>query len=154
MLFSSEQIAAILNALGLTQSIFKPIPDLVGGLTAPLGGLVNSVDGVTHGLGLSSIMDLPLLGGLFKEAQGPFVNQNIFKSMSSARDHILSADGSCVVNPYDPPSIVSQTFPPFDQAKATVFRYRQQQAVNLGSWYARQSYGCAQTSGVTYSYFC
>lgn len=42
----------------------------------------------------------------------------------------------CNVEKYTAPEIGQQQFPPFDQAKATVFRYRQQQSVNLGSWYA------------------
>lgn len=42
-------------------------------------------------------------------------------------------DSTCNVEPYNPPS-VNVTFPPFDEAMANVYRYRQQQAVNLGSW--------------------
>ncbi|KAJ7273594.1 glycoside hydrolase superfamily [Mycena haematopus] len=33
-----------------------------------------------------------------------------------------------------------ETFPPFDQAKATVYRYRQQQGVNLGSWFVHENW--------------
>lgn len=45
-----------------------------------------------------------------------------------------SKSNGCNVEPYTAPAIGQQKFPPFDQAKATVFRYRQQQSVNLGSW--------------------
>ncbi|KAJ6455697.1 glycoside hydrolase [Mycena sanguinolenta] len=33
-----------------------------------------------------------------------------------------------------------EAFPPFDQAKATVYRYRQQQGVNLGSWFVHENW--------------
>lgn len=41
---------------------------------------------------------------------------------------------NCAVDPYDVP-VQAPAFPPFDQTEANVFRYRQQQGVNLGSWY-------------------
>lgn len=132
MLLSSEQVAALLQALGLTQSIFKPIPDLVGGLTAPLDGVVSAVDGIIGGLGLPKLEDLPLIGGIL-EAEDP--NPNAATPMKSPQPMNLVASNSCYVEPYDPAPILSQTFPPFDQAKANVFRYRQQQSVNMGSWH-------------------
>ena len=49
--------------------------------------------------------------------------------------HLNSKDDSCYVAPYDSPPVDLQAFPSFDQAKATVYRYRQQQSVNMGSWY-------------------
>jgi len=48
-------------------------------------------------------------------------------------------DSFCDVEPYDPMPITDQTFPAFDKNVANVFRYRQQQAVNLGSWLAFHS---------------
>ncbi|EJD05843.1 glycoside hydrolase [Fomitiporia mediterranea MF3/22] len=55
--------------------------------------------------------------------------------MAVTNNHIFSSDGSCDVQAYNPAPVLSQTFPPFDLAKANIFRYRQQQSVNLGSWY-------------------
>ena len=47
------------------------------------------------------------------------------------------SDDSCSWMPrYNAPPLDDQVFLPFDQAKATVYRYRQQQSVNLGSWYS------------------
>lgn len=131
MFLSSEQIAALLQALGLTQSIFKPIPDLVGSLTAPIDGIIDAVDGVMDGLGLPKLTDLPIIGGLL-EAEDP--NPDGSSPKKSTPFMNLAKANSCYVEPYDPPPVLSQTFPPFDQAKANVFRYRQQQSVNLGSW--------------------
>jgi hypothetical protein len=48
----------------------------------------------------------------------------------SARDN-----DPCYVEPYSGPGVIDVTFPPFDPAAANVYRYRQQQSVNLGSWY-------------------
>ena len=39
----------------------------------------------------------------------------------------------CQVAPYNV-TVLQQQFLPFDHAQAMVFRYRQQQSVNLGSW--------------------
>ena len=44
------------------------------------------------------------------------------------------SDPECHVEPYDAPPVGFQEYPPYDEAIATIFRYRQQQAVNLGSW--------------------
>ncbi|KAH8117362.1 glycoside hydrolase superfamily [Phellopilus nigrolimitatus] len=107
MLLSADQVAALLKALGLTQSIFKPIPDIVRGLT-----------------------ELPLIGGIF-EAD---------KSFAFGNTQTVDTAVLCNVEPYDPPPVVSQTFPPFDQAKANIFRYRQQQSVNLGSWFVHEQW--------------
>lgn len=49
-------------------------------------------------------------------------------------------DSICDVEPYDPQPITDQTFPAFDQNVANVYRYRQQQAVNLGSWFVHENW--------------
>ena len=133
MLLSAEQVAALLTALGLTQSIFKPIPDLVGSLTAPLDGVISGVDGLIQSLGLPKLEDLPLLGSIL-EVENPAKITNLYKSLSIVNSQVLDTSDPCHVEPYDPPPVLSQTLPPFDQAKANIFRYRQQQSVNLGSW--------------------
>ena len=63
--------------------------------------------------------------------------QNVNGSQKAHEDllHDVSPDNyHILVYPYDTPDLGEQVFPPFDQAKATVYRYRQQQSVNLGSW--------------------
>ncbi|KAL5533128.1 EXG3_2 [Sanghuangporus sanghuang] len=150
MQITAEQLAAIFSALGLTSSLFKPIPDLVGSLAAPLNpvisslpldGVVSAVDGVTHALGLPPLSGLPLIGSILEAKDTSSPVQSPFKSLAVGyRQKIMSTDGSCLVQPYDPPPVLSQTFPPFDQAKATIFRYRQQQAVNLGSWFVHEQW--------------
>lgn len=137
MVLSSAQLNALLKSLSLASSLLKPIPDLVGSLTAPLqgplDGVVSAIDGLGNTLGLPSIESLPLIGGILA-AEDPSKLSDPYKSLSVINQEVLAAEGGCRVQPYDPPPVLSQTFPAFDKAKANIFRYRQQQAVNLGSW--------------------
>lgn len=132
MLLSADQVSALLNALGLTQSLFKPLPGLIGDLTAPLDGVVSAVDGIVGGLGLPTLTSLPIIGSLLDAKDTEAVN-DVYSSLALTSDQISASD-SCDVAPYDPAPVLSQTFPPFDRSKANIFRYRKQQSVNLGSW--------------------
>ena len=142
MVLSAAQVASILQILGLTAAPFKPIPDLVGGLTAPLGPLVDGLDPLLKGLPipLPGLHDLPILGSIL-EAEEPGASNSYASSPTPAHPSKNSAgDDDCFVDPYNPPPVLAQTFPPFDQAKANVFRYRQQQGVNLGSWFVHENW--------------
>lgn len=134
MLLSADQLTALLTSLGLTQSIFKPIPDLVGGLLGTVDGLVGTVDGITAGTGLPipAISSLPIIGQILEATpESEAAASSFVVNDPQSLDTTLPA---CVVEPYDPPAVFAQTFAPFDEAQANVFRYRQQQSVNLGSW--------------------
>ena len=99
-----QQFNALLQSLNLTSGLFKPTP-------APplLSALGNG----------SSFDPLGILGNT---------------SVASSDPLGFNVQGNCVPEPYSAPPITDQEFPPFDSAKATIFRYRQQQSVNLGSW--------------------
>jgi len=99
-----QQFNTLLQSLNLTSGLFKPTP-------APplLSALGNG----------SSFDPLGILGNI---------------SVASSVPLGFNVQGSCVPEPYSAPPITDQEFPPFDSAKATIFRYRQQQSVNLGSW--------------------
>jgi hypothetical protein len=58
-----------------------------------------------------------------------------------ANSFIQTSTGNqgCAVQPYSPPPIPDQVFPPFDRKQSSIYRYRQQQSVNLGSWCASVS---------------
>ncbi|KAL0947037.1 hypothetical protein HGRIS_013179 [Hohenbuehelia grisea] len=47
---------------------------------------------------------------------------------------------NCHVEPYTPAALPSVTFPAFDQTEADMYRYRKQQAVNLGSWFVQENW--------------
>ncbi|KAG6919916.1 hypothetical protein DXG01_013265 [Tephrocybe rancida] len=53
----------------------------------------------------------------------------------------LSQDqDECYVEPYSPQPIEKQAFPPYDPEMAMLYRYRQQQSVNLGSWFVHEDW--------------
>ena len=140
MFLYSDQLNALLKSLGLVGSLLKPVPSLVGAITdplqGPLNGVVSAVDGIGGSLGLPPLESLPLIGSiLIAEHPNNLKIGDPYKSLSVLSQEVLNAENvTCFVQPYDPAPVLSQTFPPFDKAKANIFRYRQQQAVNLGSW--------------------
>jgi glucan 1,3-beta-glucosidase len=117
MLVTADRFAALLHALGLSQGLFKPVP-----LLASPAITTNTINGTHHSTAnsssnLHSHADIP-----------PLLLDNVnFQNLNQR-------DSSCHVDPYDGPDISDQIFAPFDQTEANVFRYRQQQSVNLGSW--------------------
>jgi glucan 1,3-beta-glucosidase len=103
MFITADRFAALLQGLGLSQGLFKPVP-------SPYRITTNTVN-ITRASNASAVDIAPTL------------------STPKRRDT------SCHVEPYDAPAIEDQAFTPFNQTEANVFRYRQQQSVNLGSWY-------------------
>jgi hypothetical protein len=114
----------------------------VHGITSPIIGALNDT---TSGLGLP-LPDLPLLGILQnadhnQTASAATVSDDGDNDIQTESDDDTQTHGydapACQVAPYNM-SVVSMmdTVPaPFDETKANIFRYRQQQSVNLGSWY-------------------
>ena len=91
------------------------------------------------------LQTLRLTQGVYKPGQpGPLTHsRTLAGNLSSPYSPYTPVDNSegqdasassCSPVPYDPPSQGEVAFPPFDEAKAVVYRYRQQQSVNLGSW--------------------
>jgi hypothetical protein len=58
--------------------------------------------------------------------------QGLSKSLNQT--HRAAQNPDCYVEPYNTLPIEDQDFPPFDPNLASIYRYRQQQGVNLGSW--------------------
>lgn len=127
MLITADGFTAILQTLGLTQGLFKPIPDVNTLAQNALSNTVNTINGNSSGVGLSLNSGFASIG-------------NTSQDQPAEQDPLAEAEGSqsdtadCNVEPYDALPLGDQTFPPFDQTKANVYRYRQQQSVNLGSW--------------------
>ncbi|KAI0673044.1 glycoside hydrolase [Trametes maxima] len=128
MVLTAGNFALLLQSLRLMQGTFKPIPTALTGSTgvpsqSKLAAPSTSDSDIppsnadpggnyqSHALG-----DIPGFGGFSKAAS------------------------DCNPQPYEPPDLGDPTFPPFDQAKATVYRYRQQQSVNLGSWFVHEQW--------------
>jgi hypothetical protein len=64
---------------------------------------------------------------LFPDAYGGVIE------IVEPEQHKAAQNPDCNVEPYNAPPI-DQDFPPFDPNLASIYRYRQQQGVNLGSW--------------------
>lgn len=110
MQLPSGGFAALLHTLQLSQGLYKPTPP--AGPTSYTKTLAGTNSYSSYG--------------------GPSGDD----AASQTSD---DPDGSCVGVPYDAP-VADQAFAPFDAAKATVYRYRQQQSVNLGSWFVHEAW--------------
>ncbi|KAH9901105.1 glycoside hydrolase [Cubamyces lactineus] len=131
MVLTTHGFTFLLHSLRLTQTLFKPVPqDTPGTAHADLPAFAG-----TSKLSTTSTdpADPASLGATNYQVQ-PAGNSFTAASQSS------TASASCTVYPYGAPDLDEQVFPPFDQAKATVYRYRQQQSVNLGSWFVHEQW--------------
>ncbi|KAI0647228.1 glycoside hydrolase [Trametes meyenii] len=120
MVLTAGNFTLLLQSLGLMQGTFKPVPTSHVGdvgipsqskLAAPPSASDFGDNYQSHALG-----NAPGLGDFNKVAS------------------------DCTPRLYDPPDLGNPTFPPFDTAKATIYRYRQQQSVNLGSWFVHEQW--------------
>ncbi|KAI0692384.1 glycoside hydrolase [Cytidiella melzeri] len=133
MQLTSGNFTALLQTLSLTQGLLKPVP-LLGGLP---------VDSKTAADG-STLAGLTSIGG----TPGDTANMNITPLSTSDTppedsgpdDVGIEEKDPCAWRPYNPPPLGPQYFAPFDRDKATVYRYRQQQSVNLGSWFVHEAW--------------
>jgi glucan 1,3-beta-glucosidase len=66
----------------------------------------------------------------------------------SSNHEVNVNEEDCSVELYEAPTVTHQDFPPFDQVKANVYRYRKQQSVNLGSWSVLHATLCACSTHV------
>ncbi|KDQ60739.1 glycoside hydrolase family 5 protein [Jaapia argillacea MUCL 33604] len=131
MLLTSDKFASLLSSLSLTQGLFKPVPELLdsgfGSVLSPTVAPSTSISSSTIPTNKSS------LGFASKSHPGSAL------PISFIPTQVLDQSGDCTVQPYNAPDI-PQKFVPFDQTRANVFRYRQQQSVNLGSWFVHESW--------------
>lgn len=134
----------VTSALGLVSSISKPIPVVGGigsGLIDTVGGLVNS----TLGSGTGALNGL--LGGgtgiLAAGVDGGDTYDNTEPSTNDTYDNstVSTASDDCAFTPYTPSKpLMLEPFENYDANKALIYRYRQQQSVNLGSWFVQEQW--------------
>ena len=138
MLLDPDVLNGLLTALGLSASLEKPIDALISPVSSVVDGLVNTADGLLTGLGLPALTSLPIIGGILEVDPSTSTSASMphYTAVGSAVTSTLQslANDSCTVQPYTAPNI-SLSFPAYDEALANIYRYRQQQSVNLGSWY-------------------
>ena len=149
----------ILSTLGLVSSIVKPIPlvgGVVGGLVDTAGGMVGSAAGsgtgalnglLGGGTGLITAANVEGNSTYLTAYNDTSDNSTVTDSsmsnatVSAADTSDASSTPSCAVTPYDPPTnLLLEPFAPYDAKQALVYRYRQQQSVNLGSWFVQEQW--------------
>lgn len=123
MLVTMDGFSALLRTLGLSQGLFKPVPS---SLSNP--GDFTDIGTVTPTLNPGSFH--------IANSTASYNNSHPPLSLGShgATTIIQRRENKCDNVQYNSPDVGYQKFPPYDQTKANVFRYRQQQSVNLGSW--------------------
>lgn len=120
-LLSALNLGSLLSALGLVTSLLKPVPivgDLVPGLLGTLIPIVNQT--------LSNLPILAAVDGSDDDGTGT--------------GGVQSTPVCNNIESYAKSVVPLQSFAPFDLAMSNVFRYRQQQSVNLGSWSVGSSF--------------
>jgi glucan 1,3-beta-glucosidase len=111
MLVTFDGFSALLRALNLMQGFSKPIP--------------------YHRVFDNSTSPSPRLAAMSPDnIPGRLVGTAPIFASAATRDD----SDACYSQMYDS-TAAEQSFPPFVQDKADIYRYRQQQSVNMGSWY-------------------
>jgi len=124
MLLTADGFSALLRVFGLAPMLFKPIPEM----TAASAGDATSNFYV-------STSELPAVATANNvQAQSSPQHPSFLNAYGPPQSLTRQRGSSCNVDPYSIREPIDQSFPPFDQAKANIYRYRQQQSVNLGSW--------------------
>ncbi|KAF8597905.1 glycoside hydrolase [Ceratobasidium sp. AG-I] len=111
---SATATQTLVAALSLQQASYKPAPNV------SLSD-VNTTDIFTSGVG----------GNLTSYATN-LATDDVNTVTAQSR--------GCDVEDYDPPDVPVPTFAPYDEKKASFFRYRKQLSVNLGSWFVQENW--------------
>lgn len=124
MQLTSGSFATLLQTLSLTQGMYKPSPASAG---------PQDFSKTLAGSSFSASPQAP--GDPYQDTA--YAGYSGFPTTTTEAGTTASAqeNDACAWQPYVPPPLGYQAFPPFDQTRANVYRYRQQQSVNLGSWY-------------------
>ena len=154
----------ILSTLGLVSSIAKPIPvvgGVIGGLLDTAGVVANSTAGnAASALGGLLGGSTGLIAAVSATGNAPYITaydnatesspdastseeDSTISSVNVASDNSTMSitDDSCSVTPYSPSdTLLLQSFAPYDAEQALIYRYRQQQSVNLGSWFVQEQW--------------
>jgi glucan 1,3-beta-glucosidase len=121
MVFNAGSFSALLHALRLTQGSYKPEPVTFSSY---------AVD--NNSTNFPGSTPSPSVHG----TEGPPGGLTLFENVKEPSPVVQGHYNECFVEPYSAPPMENQVFPPFDPDMAHLYRYRQQQSVNLGSWYA------------------
>ncbi|KAF8061603.1 glycoside hydrolase superfamily [Lyophyllum atratum] len=122
MFFSAGSFSALLQALNLTQVSYKPDPSTFSALA-------------TADNNSGPVLWPPIAHPKDRRAR-LMLFENTAEPSPIARDEY----NECYVEPYSTPPLGNQVFAPYDPDMANLYRYRQQQSVNLGSWFVHENW--------------
>jgi hypothetical protein len=136
-------LQSVLGTLGLVSSIAKPLPVVgptLGGLIGTVGSTVNAtlpaasgpLNGLLPGL-VGAVNVTPDKDGTIRASDTTDDQTTTFETASSDSD-------PCAMSPYTPEPVYLESFAPYDANQALIYRYRQQQSVNLGSWFVQEQW--------------
>ncbi|KAI0053996.1 glycoside hydrolase family 5 protein [Auriscalpium vulgare] len=126
MIFTADGFTLLVKSLGLIQGLSKPSP-------ASLLAVDDTVTPQsTDGFGQSSdtIFTFPV------DAQSNPDPDGSDDDMWSLND----SDDPCQVKTYLSAIVAAEPFPAYERTTAHIYRYRQQQSVNLGSWFVHEQW--------------
>ena len=156
----------VLEGLGLSSSLFKPFRVQVGGIVGDNavtdelailnGGRGNVLLGATAAPakpGFQHILSVVSPTTSSSELNATDSGDYSLASFGTATEPpestspyiTMDADSSgdnanCSIQSYSPGPIPLDNFAPFDPSQAMIYRYRQQQTVNLGSWFVQEQW--------------
>ncbi|OCF42240.1 hypothetical protein I317_03975 [Kwoniella heveanensis CBS 569] len=149
----------VISTLGLVSSIAKPVPlvgTVAGGLLDTAGGVVGSTAGTAPGalngllgggtglIAATQFGDATFMSaavdGSDSDKDAATASSSTNSTTVSVADVSSSSADSCAVTPYSPAPVTLEPFAPYDASKALIYRYRQQQSVNLGSWFVQEQW--------------
>ncbi|KAF9466289.1 glycoside hydrolase superfamily [Collybia nuda] len=126
MFINAIAFSALLETLNLTQGTSKPNPGAFPTSTSTINNTTNS-PGLTPSVSGSTVSNFNKVPGL-----------SLLETVEPPPGTI--DDNSCNIEPYNAPPVIYQTFAEFNEEMANVYRYRQQQSVNLGSWFVHENW--------------
>lgn len=143
MLLSDYGLGTVLTSLSLAPSLFKPIPNYGTEALAALGTPDSNPQCLPHLDGL--VVDCENGSPAAMVAMAVKTDYGSASTTAPPPSKTLTAgknsesgfnvqDASCTVEPCNVPILSTAAFPPLDESRANIYRYRQQQGVNLGSW--------------------
>ncbi|KAG5647194.1 hypothetical protein DXG03_001153 [Asterophora parasitica] len=122
MVFNAASFVALLQALRLTQGSYKPDPDTISSFA------------VAGNSPFNSFVATP------PTSNDPYDAQMLLDNSKNSSFDAQTHHDECFVEPYSAPPVENQVFSPYDPDKAFFYRYRQQQSVNLGSWFVHENW--------------
>jgi hypothetical protein len=133
----ANPVVSILGpVLGGAGPIAGTVTNALGPLTGVIPSALKQTPGTISGLGLPiALYDLEDF-----HSSSPSVSKSETTAGPTNFAVQSASDPACTVLPYKVVDQQPDTFKQYDKMRATIYRYRQQQSVNLGSWFVLEQW--------------